>query len=120
MLVMSITTRLARYVALCSIGKLDQARLYPYAVSSATLCFHARGRPRRAAPTVVGNHVTSWNAPALRGRPSLVSSSSKRQDDAESHLAAMHLLVSLGHPLERVLLDHRVHVGQRAQFKGVL
>src|SRR3954470_18855584 len=42
------------------------------------------------------------------------------EDDAESHLAAVHLLIGFRHAAERIFLDHRVHAGQCTEFQRVL
>ena len=43
-----------------------------------------------------------------------------REDDAKPHFAAVHLFVSFGDAIERILFDHRMHTAQQTKFQGVL
>ena len=47
-------------------------------------------------------------------------STTECEDDAEPHFSAVHLFVTLCHPIERILLDHRMHAAQRTEFQRVL
>ena len=56
---------------------------------------------------------------ALGQRLALLSYS-HREDNAETHFAAVHLFVGFRHAAQRIFLDHRMHAGQRAEFQRVL
>ena len=50
----------------------------------------------------------------------IAASRAHGEDNAEAHLAAVHLFVGFRHAAERIFLDHRVHAGQRTEFQCVL
>ena len=57
---------------------------------------------------------------APSSKPCHDSSPIESEDDAEPHLATVHLLVCFRHAIERVFLDHRIHVVQNTEFYRVL
>ena len=64
-------------------------------------------------------HQTDIDGPERkRNRPFLPRA--HREDDAEARFAAVHLFVGFCNSAQRVVLNHRVHAAQRAEFEDVL
>src|SRR4051812_478868 len=78
----------------------------------------AKGAPRRCWSSAVPVELFLFMlfSPASNFRDDM--SHAHGEDDTEPHLAAVHLLIGLRHPAERIFLDHRVDAGQRAEFQG--
>src|SRR5437762_2256627 len=80
----------------------------------------AKGAPRRCWSSVVPVELFLFMLSSLASYFRNDMSHAHGEDDAEPHLAAVHLFVGFRHAAERIFLDHRVHAGQRAEFQGVL
>src|SRR4051794_6337141 len=80
----------------------------------------ARGAPRRCWSSAVPVELFLFMLFSLASYFRDNMSPAHGENDAEPHLAAVHLFVGFRHAVERIFLDHRVHSGQRAEFQGVL
>jgi hypothetical protein len=82
------------------------------------LVFCARAHHRRCAREgLTGRYDAS---PGKKLQADDLFSGAHREDDAEPDPAAVHLFVTFGHPLQRKLFDHRMHVRQCAEFQRIL
>src|SRR5881275_1032094 len=80
----------------------------------------AKGAPRRCWSSVVPVELFLFMLFSLTFYFRDDASHAHGEDDAEPHLAAVHLFVGFRHTAERIFLDHRMHAGQRTEFQGVL